>query len=162
MEASPSAPAFSPMSDWEEERSSTAESSSKDSDSTASGGKSDGEDVADQSEPRVAPQQNPVSEADTEVQQKAEWNGFILVGDNWDKNVRPSFQRITRQTRSLHEFHSYAVKDRVDWSQSSDAGRCPSTIKLDSFLMTAEDWNVFKDGCSVLVQRYAKVALIPK
>ena len=42
--------------------------------------------------------------------------GFAIVGYNIDKNVRPSYQREDRKTQSLHYFHSYAVKDRVDIS----------------------------------------------
>lgn len=45
----------------------------------------------------------PVTEAeagaeaeDEEVRHKAEWNGFKIVGDNVDKKVRPSFQRLER------------------------------------------------------------------
>ena len=49
------------------------------------------------------------------------WDGFKLVGDNIDKNIRPSEQRIDRQTRSLHYFHSFAVRDRVNFSNTSDA-----------------------------------------
>ena len=37
-------------------------------------------------------------------------NGFVIVGDNIDKNVRPSFQRQNHQTESWHCFHSYAVQ----------------------------------------------------
>ena len=44
---------------------------------------------------------------------KLVWNGFKIVGDNVDKNVRPTFQR---SNQSLHHFHSYAVKDRVNLS----------------------------------------------
>ena len=35
--------------------------------------------------------------------------GFKTVGDNIDKNLCRSFQRIDYQTRSFHYFHSYAV-----------------------------------------------------
>ncbi len=42
-----------------------------------------------------------------------QWSGFKLVGDNIDKNVRPSLQRLTHQTRSLHHFHSYAAVQGV-------------------------------------------------
>lgn len=43
-----------------------------------------------------------------------EWFGFRLVGDNVDKNVRPTFQRIERIMQSLHHFNVYIVQDRVD------------------------------------------------
>ena len=46
----------------------------------------------------------------------AEWNGFKVVKDNFDKNIRPSFQRINRQTLSTHYCHVYAVKDHINLS----------------------------------------------
>ena len=30
------------------------------------------------------------------------WDGFKIVGDNIDKNIRPSFQRCNYQTKSFH------------------------------------------------------------
>jgi len=49
------------------------------------------------------------------------WKGFKIVGDNIDKNIRPSFQRYDNNTTSLHYFHHYAVLDRVDLSNHSEA-----------------------------------------
>ena len=45
---------------------------------------------------------------------------YKIVGDNIDKNVRPSYQRIDISTRSLHYFRSYAVRDRVDTAGMSE------------------------------------------
>lgn len=47
-------------------------------------------------------------------------SGFTIVGDNIDKNFRPSYQRQDRQTKLLHYFHAYAAKNRVDVSSLSD------------------------------------------
>ena len=41
---------------------------------------------------------------------------FKLVGDNIDKNINPQDVRLDSQTVSLHYFHSYAVRDRIDMS----------------------------------------------
>ena len=49
------------------------------------------------------------------------WCGFKLVGDNIDKNVRPTHQCLDHQTKSLHYFHAYAVVDRIDLCELSDA-----------------------------------------
>lgn len=38
---------------------------------------------------------------------------YILVGDNVDKNVSPRDMRVDNQVKSLHYFHSYAVRDRI-------------------------------------------------
>eukprot|EP00731_Ephydatia_muelleri_P005283 Em0002g1459a len=43
-----------------------------------------------------------------------EWCGFCLVGDNVDKTIGPRDMRLNNQSKSLHFFHVYAVKDRVD------------------------------------------------
>ena len=41
--------------------------------------------------------------------------GYKIVGDNIDKNIQRTHQRIDRTTRSLHYFYMCAVKDRVDF-----------------------------------------------
>lgn len=40
---------------------------------------------------------------------------YKIVGDNIDKNITPSFQRLDHQTKSVHYFHAFAVKDRIDF-----------------------------------------------
>ena len=54
-------------------------------------------------------------------------NEFKIVFDNIDKNVAPRFMRNEHQTRSLHYVHSYAVKDRLDFSNLSN--QRPTNIK---------------------------------
>ena len=39
----------------------------------------------------------------------SEWTGFKIVGDNIDKNFRPTYQRHDNKTISLHAFHMYAL-----------------------------------------------------
>lgn len=84
--------------------------------------------------------------------QEIQWHGFKIVGDNIDRNIRPSMQRLTHQTRSLHHFHSYAVKDRVDWSKVSDVARS-SELDVTTMLMNEKDWVKFKGDCEVLISR---------
>lgn len=52
----------------------------------------------------------------------AEWCGFKVVGDNIDKTIKPRYMREStgHGSQSLHYFHSYAVKDRVNLSNCSD------------------------------------------
>ncbi|XP_065912205.1 uncharacterized protein [Dysidea avara] len=78
--------------------------------------------------------------------------GFAIVGDNIDKNVRPSFQREDSKTKSLHYFHSYAVKNRVDISSLSDT---PSSnmISPDKILPSAMDFQALIKDFQVLVSR---------
>lgn len=49
-----------------------------------------------------------------------DWTGFKIVGDNIDKTVRPRHYRSDQQTKSLHYFHAYAVKDRINLASLSD------------------------------------------
>ena len=66
------------------------------------------------------------------------WHGFKLVGDNIDKNVRPSFSRSDRSTQSLHYFHYYAALDRVNLSSFSDA--TPNTeVDAEKLVINQED-----------------------
>ena len=37
---------------------------------------------------------------------------FQLIGDNWDKNILPSYRTSDRKTMSLHLFNIYAIVDR--------------------------------------------------
>ncbi len=46
---------------------------------------------------------------------------FKVVGDNIDKTIRPREMRSDHQTRSLHYFHSNAMRDRIDISDVSNA-----------------------------------------
>ena len=80
-------------------------------------------------------------------------DGFVVVGDNIDQNVRPSFQRGDFQTESWHCFHSYAVANRVDVTHLSDTA--PSAIITpDNILPNNDDLlEIYKDF-EVLVSRY--------
>ena len=83
-----------------------------------------------------------------------EWNGFKIVGDNIDKNIRPSFQQINHQTVSLHYFHSCVVGDRINLASLSDVA--PSEVLLDptSFLTNAMDLDAVKKEFPVHICRY--------
>ena len=43
------------------------------------------------------------------------------VGDNLDKNIKPNFQRISHQTKSVYYFHTFAVRDQIDFSDLSES-----------------------------------------
>ncbi len=75
------------------------------------------------------------------------------MGDNLDKNVHRTFQRIDFQTLSYHFFHSYAVLDRTDFSGLSDLP--PSgVVDFMKVLPTKEDIKELKKTLSILVARY--------
>ena len=82
------------------------------------------------------------------------WTGFKLVKDIIDKNIRPSFQRNDRQTKSYHYCHAFALKDRVDLSSYSDTK--PDHLNIDPFclLPSADDFKQLKKNFFILVSRY--------
>ena len=63
----------------------------------------------------------PLNEPTATARNSQQSCGFTIVGDNMDKNFQPSYQRQDRQTKSVHYFHAYAAKNRVDISALSDA-----------------------------------------
>jgi len=85
-------------------------------------------------------------------------NTYKLVGDNLDKNVKPCDMRIDNQTKSLHYFHMYALRDRIDLS--SYEGKNFTTniadIDLNRILPTQGDAEAVKANFSILVARVLK------
>ena len=80
---------------------------------------------------------------------------YKMVGDNLDTNVVPREMRVDYQTRSLHYFQSYALRDRVDLSTLSSEVNAPdvSKINLESFLPSSGDEKILKNNFAVLVGR---------
>ena len=70
-----------------------------------------------------------------------EWHGFRLTGDNIDKNVKPRDMRINNQTKSLHYFHVFAVKDRINFSHLSSNAEmvCFDNIDFGVFCPNLDD-----------------------
>ena len=83
---------------------------------------------------------------------------FKLVGDNLDKTLRPRDMRIDSQTKSLHYFHMYAVRDRVNVSQLSDSASLPdvSSVDLSLILPSVQDQQGLKKTFALLIARTLK------
>ena len=81
------------------------------------------------------------------------WAGYKFVGDNIDKNVKPRFQRYENRGQSLHHFHGYAVRDRLDLSKFSDTSPTPISPDPSCFLPSASDLSVLKDEFIILISR---------
>ena len=66
---------------------------------------------------------------------------YKVVGDNLDKNVKPTDYRVDSQTKSLHFFQSYAVRDRIDLSSYDDSPPVvdESSIDTTKLLPSASD-----------------------
>ena len=80
---------------------------------------------------------------------------FVIVGDNIDKRVNPRDMQINRQVQSLHYFHSYAVRNRVNSSHLDGIhAQCDiRTLPISTFLPTLEDCTAICDNYVVLVCR---------
>ena len=87
--------------------------------------------------------------------------GYKLVGDNVDKNVKPSLQRYEMRSQSLHHFHSFAVRDRVPIEALSHSSPVHSAITIASIptpdpqklLPTPDDMHYIKDEMCILLSR---------
>ena len=75
------------------------------------------------------------------------------VGDNLDKNIRPSFQRLSHQTKSIHYFYTLAVKDRIDFSDLSESVPHSIRISLTTLLPGPADLTNLLDELQVIVTR---------
>ena len=81
------------------------------------------------------------------------WTGFKIVGDNVDKNFRPSTQRHDNKTKSMHWFHLYAVKDRIDLSSYSDCTSNLATIDVNELLIHKDDIKQITSDAEILISR---------
>ena len=86
------------------------------------------------------------------LQTGADWKGFKLVGDNVDKNIRPSLQRFHNKTNSLHYFHYYAVLDRLDPSACSEV-ISTDMIDLKDILVGMSDMTQLECDSITLISR---------
>ena len=81
---------------------------------------------------------------------------FKIVGDNIiDKEVKPRNMRSDYQAWSLHYFHLYAVKDRIDLSKCEDQPSAPdvSSIDLQMFLPSDSDDTTLYRNMGILIVR---------
>ena len=103
----------------------------------------------------TCPEETAQSTAEETAQSTAnnDVRGFVIVGDNLDKNFRPSHQREDRQTQSLHVFHSCAIKNHVDVSSLSDKP-ASAIMTADQFLLSKDDVSKVMQEFEVLVSRY--------
>ena len=100
-----------------------------------------------------------LSESDTDTTEEITENNvshsksYKEVGDNLDKNIRPSFQRISHQTKSLHYFHTLAVKDRIDFSDLAESVPHNIRMSLTTLLPGPADLTNLLDELQVIVTR---------
>lgn len=80
---------------------------------------------------------------------------YRIVGDNIDKNVKPRDMTSEHQTRSLHYFHTYAVRDRIDLSSYSSEPPTPDLGQMNfaCLLPSADDAQVLQENLEILMGR---------
>ncbi|XP_046566552.1 uncharacterized protein LOC124275109 [Haliotis rubra] len=87
------------------------------------------------------------SELSSEIKDmKNEWAAggqkkYQLIGDNWDKNILPSYRTSDRKTVSLHLFNMYAIVDRICPQPSASYTKVINAIDLDclTFIPSKEE-----------------------
>ena len=89
-----------------------------------------------------------------------EWFGYKFVGDNIDKNVKASFQRLDHCNQSFHFFHGYAVRDRVDFSTYSDDKPEFNLPDPSSLLPSNSEMSLVKEELSILIARLVIIAIL--
>jgi len=82
--------------------------------------------------------------------------GYKAVIDNFDKNIRPSFQRFDHGTVSKHWIHAYAVRDRVDLSMFTD-NAITNGIDFKTLLVSATDVAQLENDSIILMSRCSHV-----
>ena len=130
-------------------------------DSSSENSSLDGEAMAVCPEPRLSMSSTGTEQTDSESNHLSgsAWNGFVIVADNIDKNVRASFQRVDHTTTSLHHVNTYAVKDRVDLSGLSDVPQSQH-IDVKSLLPSEDDHAAIRSEFEIFVSRYAMYVTI--
>uniref|UniRef100_A0A1X7TRN2 DUF6589 domain-containing protein n=1 Tax=Amphimedon queenslandica TaxID=400682 RepID=A0A1X7TRN2_AMPQE len=98
------------------------------------------------------PEDDEENDSEDEIDEDDAWVGFKLVGDNFDKNFRRTYQRMDYQTVSRHYFHCYAVRDRVNLNRASDSLR-DGVIDIQQLLPCDNDDLKMRKNFSVLITR---------
>ena len=83
---------------------------------------------------------------------------FKIVGDNIDKEIKPRNMRSDYQARSLHYFHLYALRDRVNLDNCEDQPSAPvmSNIDLDLLFPCESDERTLRKNMGIIVARILK------
>lgn len=76
--------------------------------------------------------------------------GVKLVLDNIDSTVKPRYQRLDSQNKSLHYVQVYAVRDRINFSKLSNLPPHPGRSVYD-ILPNTSDYQMLKDNFTILV-----------
>ena len=91
---------------------------------------------------------------DIAITESYTWNGYKFIGDNVDKTLKASFERSDHRGMSIHCFHGYAVRERINFEDLSEV--CPVSTTPDPtvFIPSDADVKALKKELNVLISRY--------
>ena len=81
------------------------------------------------------------------------WYGYKFVGDNVDKNIKPSYQHHEIRGQSLHHFQGYAVRDRLDLSHLSNQRPSFSMPDPSIIVPSSSDVTNLRSELEILISR---------
>ena len=104
--------------------------------------------------PLVATNPNTIAPVTTPITSPTAIFGFKIVGDNVDKNVKPRYMRSDNRLQSLHYFHSFAIKSRIDIAGLSDIPPDPlDTVDISKLLPNDDDDKQLHNNFRVHIER---------
>jgi L1 cell adhesion molecule like protein len=83
---------------------------------------------------------------------------FKIIGDNIDKEVKPRDMRSDHQTRSLHYFHAYALRDQLNLDKCDDSASALDLSSIDLRLLfpSKDDNTEIRKNMCILMARTLK------
>lgn len=88
------------------------------------------------------------------VLEQLPWNGYCIFGDNIDKTIRPRHQTVSRQTKSLHMFQSFAQFDRMNLAAASDEPPEPKAVDPNLLMPSLPELQSLMSRFAVMISRY--------
>lgn len=74
--------------------------------------------------------------------ERGEKKKYQLVGDNWDRNILPSYRTSQQKTISLHLFQVVCVVDRINPVCVERPNQNPYDLKCIDFIPSMQDQNL--------------------
>lgn len=97
--------------------------------------------------------------------EQSTWNGYQIIGDTLNKEVKPRYKRIDRWTASLHFFQHYALRDHINLSSLSDVPNPylsvpTSEFPIDTLLPRPADHQTLLNNFTILISRVVVFELV--
>ncbi|XP_061174425.1 uncharacterized protein LOC133183487 [Saccostrea echinata] len=75
---------------------------------------------------------------------------YQIIGDNWDKDILPSYRTSDRKTISLHLFNMYAILDRVVFAPENHDSQTDNIEPSKFIPSVAEQRQLMKELCFLI------------